>query len=136
MRRRHPNELPQEGTDGSQLLGTCTLGLSSNTSTQITWAHILTAFNTLNNLCVQNPIRAVKGGRAYYGQQAVSSWINGKKVKRKSLGRRDSVGGVDGETALPPGVNLTVFQNAGPGKLSCGWVLAQEGKNVSMCEGG
>lgn len=122
--------------------GTCTLALSAATPTTISWAHVLAAFTTLNNLCVQNPIHTAKGGRAYYGQQAVRSWINGKKAKkmikakRKGLGRRDSIGNVNGATALPPGVNVTVFRNAGPGKLSCGWVLAEEGKDVGMCDGG
>ena len=110
--------------------GTCALGISSPTPTTITWAHILAAFATLNNLCVQNPIKAVKGGRAYYGQQAINSWFNGKRVKR------DSVGGVNGTEALPPGINATIFRHEATSSLSCEWVLAQEGKNLTSCGAG
>ena len=111
-------------------LGTCALGISSPVATSITWAHILAAFATLNNLCVQNPIQAVKGGRAYYGQQAITSWINGKRLKR------DSVGNVNGSDALPPGINATIFRHEPTSSLNCEWVLAQEGKNLTRCETG
>ena len=107
--------------------GTCALGISSAFPTTITWAHLHTAFQTLYNLCVKNPIRNAKGGRAYYGQQAVSSWINGK---------RDSVGGVNGSEALPPGINATIFRHDSSSNMSCEWKLAQEGKNITMCEAG
>lgn len=107
-------------------LGTCTLGISSTVATSITWALLLAAFDTLLNLCVQNPIQSAKGGRAYYGQQAMSSWVNGK---------RDSVNGVSGSDALPPGINATIFRHNSKSSISCEWRLAQEGKNITMCEG-
>ncbi len=94
----------------------------------ITWAHILTAFSTLNNLCVQNPINAVKGGRAYYCQQALSSWIKGKH-------KRDSIGGVNGTDALMPGLNVTILRHEEKSPMTCEWTLAQEHKNITMCEG-
>ena len=106
--------------------GTCALGISSPIATTISWAHLLTAFETLNNLCVQNPIKNVKGGRAYYGTQSVDSWINGK---------RDSVGGVNGSEALPSGVNATVWMHSTANNVDvkCEWQLAMEGKDVSNC---
>ena len=107
--------------------GTCALGISSAFSTTITWAHLLDAFKTLYNLCVENPITSVKGGRAYFGQQTISSWINGK---------RDSVGGVNGSEALPLGINATVFRHDSSSNMSCEWTLAQENKNITMCEAG
>lgn len=109
--------------------GTCTLAISSPRAITITWAHILAAFSTLNNLCVQNPISAAKGGRAYYGQQTIKSWISGKKQKR------DSVAGVNGTDALPLGINATIFRHETASSMSCEWVLAQEHKNLTMCEG-
>lgn len=107
--------------------GTCALGISSPVATTITWAHLLTAFETLNNLCVQNPIKSVKGGRAYYGTQIVNSWISGK---------RDSVGGINGSEALPLGINATVWRHSNSEKVdvNCEWQLAMEGKDISNCE--
>ena len=106
--------------------GTCALGISSPIATTISWAHLLAAFETLNNLCVQNPISSIKGGRAYYGSQSVSSWFNGK---------RDSVAGVNGSEALPVGVNATVWRHdaGNSATLKCEWELAMEGKKVSEC---
>ena len=120
-------ETLQPGVPKFYSQGTCALGVSSPVATTITWAHLLAAFNTLNTLCVQNPIKAVKGGRAYYGQQAVTSWINGK---------RDSIGNVNGSEALPQGINATVFRHSPTALLPCEWTLAQEGKNITMCAAG
>ena len=63
----------------------------------IMWAHLIAAFDALNLLCVHNPIKSVKGGRAYFGKQAVSSWINGK-IKKDSVDNS-----FNGTYALPPG---------------------------------
>lgn len=114
-------EIPNIYTSGS-----CALGISSPVATKITWAHLLAAFETINTLCVQNPLKSVKGGRAYFGTQNVGSWINGK---------RDSVGGVNGSEALPLGVNATVWKHSTKNvNLYCEWQLAMEGKDVSDCE--
>ena len=108
--------------------GTCALGISSRITTSISWAHLLAAFETLNNLCVQNPINEAQGGRAYYGTQMVSSWING---------RRDSIAGVNGSQALPVEVNTTVWRHdpAKNASLKCEWQQATNGKSVSKCPG-
>ena len=120
--------------------GTCALGISTAIPTTITWAHILAAFETLNTLCVQNPLKAVKGGRAFFGQQhqqqgvtaGGSGWMGGRrrtKDKRdgwwtwmwasssssKSKGKRDQVGDVSGAEALPAGINATVWRHGGAG---------------------
>ena len=115
--------------------GTCAFGVSSPIATTLTWAHILAAFGTLNNLCVQNPIKAVKGGRAFYGQQSVSSWINGK---RDVIGERDAVGGVNGSEALPQGINATIFRHdaVADSALKCEWAMAAQGQNVNGCDVG
>ena len=106
--------------------GSCALGVSSPIATQISWAHLLTAFETLNTLCVQNPIKSVKGGRAFYGTQSVNSWINGK---------RDSIAGVNGFDALPKGINATVWNHSDKKNvdLKCEWRLATEGKDITYC---
>ena len=80
--------------------------------------------------CVQSPVSVVKGGRAYYGQQRVSSWINGKARKK-----RDSIR-VDATEALPRGINATIFRHDAQSNESCEWVLAEEGKNLTGCRGG
>lgn len=94
----------------------------------IAWAHLIAAFETLNMLCVQNPIKRVKGGRAYFGKQMVSSWINGK-TKRDST--TDEI--VSATEALPQGINATLFRHDAKSKMACEWTLAEEGKNVSSC---
>ena len=111
----------------AHLPGTCSLGVSSAVATTISWAHLLTAFQTLNNLCVQNPIASIRGGRAYYGQQSVISWINGK---------RDSISGVDDSEVLPQGINATIFRHDPMSEETCEWKLAQVGSSVSGCEVG
>lgn len=112
---------------GSSSIGTCALGVSSLTPTTIVWAHLLAAFNALNMLCVQNPIKSVKGGRAYFAKQPVSSWINGK-VKKDSVD--DSINGTE---ALPPGINATIFEHNPKSQLACKWTLAEERRNISSC---
>ncbi len=72
----------------------------------------------------ENPIASAKGGRAYYGQQTISSWINGK---------RDTVGDINGTEALPQGINATMFKHDSRSDMNCEWVLAQEGKDITMC---
>lgn len=78
-------------------------------------------------VCVQNPIKTIKGGRAYYGRQAVSSWINGKT--RRSA----ATDAVNGTESLPPGINATIFKHDPRSKIACEWTLAGEGKNLSSC---
>ena len=112
---------------GSLSIGTCALGVSSLTPTTIIWAHLLAAFDALNMLCVQNPISSVKGGRAYFGKQPESSWINGK-VKKDSVD--DSINGTE---ALPPGINATIFKHNPNSQLACEWTLAGEKKDISSC---
>ncbi len=109
--------------------GTCAFGVSSPVALSISWAHLLTAFETINTLCVQSPMKTVKGGRAYFGAQSVDSWINGK---------RDSVGGVNGSEALPPGVNVTVWKHGIVRNVDpvCEWQLAMNGKDIRQCEKG
>ncbi len=80
--------------------------------------------------CVQNPISKIKGGRAYYGQQRMSSWINGKARKRDSNSTM-----VDATEVLPRGINATIFRHDAQSDKSCEWVLAEEGKNLTNCRG-
>ncbi len=122
--------------------GTCALGISTTgaTAVTITWAHLLAAFETLNNLCVQNPIQGVRGGRAYYGVQGLQSWLNGKKKRKRGseteMERRDSVGGVAGSEALPIGINATVWRHQEGQALQCEWGNAIRGEVVKGCESG
>ena len=133
--------------------GTCTLAISSLTPTTILWAHLLTAFETLNMFCVQNPISAApKGGRAFYGKQHMSSWINGKRkarkrtddddddnhVKKKQNGWKKRYepsddGMFDATKALPLGINTTIFRHDPGSQMACEWTLAEERKNLTEC---
>ena len=112
------------------LTGTCGFGISSVAPTTILWAHLITAFETLNMFCVQNPISKVKGGRAYYGKQSLSSWINGKKARRYEP---SDDGMFDATEALPPGINATIFRHDAASQMACEWTLAEERKNTSGC---
>ena len=112
---------------GSLRIGTCALGISSLAPKTIIWAHLIAAFDALNMLCVQDPIKRVKGGRAYFGKQAVNSWINGK-VKKDSV--ENSINGTE---ALPPGINTTIFKHNPKSQLACEWTLAVEDKDISSC---
>ena len=118
-------------------IGTCGFGVSSLAPTTIMWAHLIAAFDTLNMFCVQNPISRIKGGRAYYGKQSVSSWINGK-AKRNVSSREYDDDDDDGTTvnateALPPGINATIFRHDAGTEMACEWSSAVERKNVSSC---
>lgn len=115
---------------GPLSIGTCALGVSSLTPRTIMWAHLIAAFDALNMLCVQNPIKRVKGGRAYFGKQAVNSWIHGK-VKKDSVENL-----INSTEALPRGINTTIFKHDPRSQLACEWTLAAENKDIKSCISG
>ena len=69
----------------------------------ISWAQIQAALETLRNFCLTRPSQPAQGGRAYYVSQGLMN---------KGVGRRQTQ--VTGLNALPPHVNLTLFQQTEP----------------------
>ena len=111
--------------------GTCYLAISASLTTVLTWDQVQTAVATLMNICIQLPFQAARGGRAYFGPQPQQ--ISGKRKKKRLTA-------VTGLNALPPHVNLTVFQQTEPWTNpaqelnSCTWKAASNRKVVSSCQ--
>ncbi|MCJ1224992.1 hypothetical protein MMC12_001639 [Toensbergia leucococca] len=111
---------------------TCYLAISAAVSIILTWAQIRIALSTLINMCVEAPYQNPRGGRAY----SSSSWqtTSGRNQRRQSAG-------VTGLNALPPEVNVTVFEqregamdsSAAAELASCTWEAVSKGICVSTC---
>lgn len=110
--------------------GSCYLAVSASLTTVLTWDQVQTALATLMNICIQLPFQASRGGRAYFGPQPQQ--ISGRRKKRQP--------GLTGLNALPPHVNLTVFQQTDPWtnpaeeRTSCTWKAAASRKAISSCQ--
>ena len=90
---------------------TCRVTVEASTTVVLIWDQIKIALDALINLCVGNPLKGARGGRAFYGVQseaALEAAIIGrrKKKRRRKKGRRSAV--VTGLNALPPNVTITI----------------------------
>ena len=109
----------------------CYMALTVGTIIVINWSQIRAALDTLLNLCVGPPLQDPAGGRAFYGP--MPRFYNGRKKKRSDL---------TGMNALPPHVNITVFEQLEPwtnttGELnSCTWKAVSSGSSVKTCNVG
>ena len=109
----------------------CYMALAVATIIVINWSQIRIALDTLLNLCVGPPLQDPAGGRAFYGP--MPRFYNGRKKKRADL---------TGMNALPPYVNITVFEQLEPwtntaGELdSCTWKAVSSGSSVKSCNAG
>ena len=107
---------------------TCFLAISSTSSIILTWTQIQTAVEALVNICIQAPVEAASGGRAFYEQTP---------AKRTNRERRD--GGITGLNALPPGVTIYIFEqqetwiNNVAELTSCTWEAVFKQLPVSRC---
>ena len=106
---------------------TCYLAISAALSVILTWAQIQTAVSTLMNTCIQAPFHPVQGGRAYYSPSP-------------SHRKRQAASSVTGLDALPPTVNITMFEQHEPWPGSaaaelrtCAWQAVLAGLTVSHC---
>lgn len=114
---------------------TCYLAISAATSVVLTWAQIRTAVSTLMNVCVANPLKAAQGGKAYYSASSAAP-IHGKK--RRAQGD----GSLNGLNALPPSVNVTIFEqrerwvDMQAEMRSCTWQAVEKGLSVAGCARG
>ena len=81
-------------------LNSCNVGITSSIAISLTWAQIQAALSTLVDNCVTHPLQAARGGRAFAGQMPFS----GRRGIRRTIIQPN---GLD---ALPPGVNMTLFE--------------------------
>ena len=103
----------------------CSLAISSaGVSLALTWAQIRAAVASLINFCVQAPGNLPRGGKAFYSAPPHGGG-GGAEIR--------------GWNALPPGVNVTVFEQKngwvgqGAEAGSCAWRAIQGGKGVGGC---
>lgn len=110
-------------------LETCYLAISATANVVLTWSQIRAAMSTLFNTCVQHPLQAARGGRAYY--RPPQARLSGRLVERK--------GDTTALNALPAHANITVFQQLEPWTnptielKTCTWLAVKKGMPVSAC---
>ena len=78
-----PSDTVAVGPGASKVLTLkdCGVAVSAEIPVVITWAQIRTALETLLNICVSNPLKSSRGGKAYYGPQ-VAPDLRGRKLRR------------------------------------------------------
>ncbi|MCJ1239890.1 hypothetical protein MMC14_007888 [Varicellaria rhodocarpa] len=132
-----PSDTVTIGPDsGTKFLSrnTCNVWITAEKATVLTWAQVRAGLSVLVDNCVLHPSTGVKGGRAY--TPLFTSVVSGRKK-----GRRGSAS--SGDDALPPGVNLTLFDQdfeaaKDPGREleSCTWLQAVGNGRVDGCPSG
>lgn len=120
----------------------CSIGISAAIPTPPSWARIQAAVNDLVEICVNNPLATALGGRAHYGRQDPVDIGGGIGVPgRRTKKFRKDVTALD---ALPPGANITLFQqleisetfpNAVDEARTCTWLQVVRGRDVRACAG-
>ena len=93
------------------LSNTCNVIITASLSIVLTWAQIKAALDTLINICVMHPLVPNRGGRAYNAPQIATQQLWGRDEEEGGRrGKRDGPP-LNGLNALPPGSNMSVFQN-------------------------
>lgn len=120
----------------------CSIGISASIPMTLSWARIRAAVDDLVEICVNNPLTTAIGGRAYYGHQdpidiGGGIGVGGRRAKKS---RRD----VSALNALPPGANITLFQQleiietfppAVDEVRTCTWQQVLRHRDVRACAG-
>lgn len=112
----------------------CYLAISVTVALVLTWEQIRTAVATLMNVCIHTPYLAPQGGSAYWTPQAKR--ISGKKKRRR---RRRQASNLTGLNALPPHVNITIFEQREAWKnpteelKTCTWQAVAHGNSIKTC---
>ncbi|MCJ1228496.1 hypothetical protein MMC12_005157 [Toensbergia leucococca] len=110
---------------------TCVLAISAAIPLVLTWAQVQIALSALMSICIQHPLQASQGGRAYFGVSTTQ--LSGRRARK-----RDNLSGLN---ALPPHANLTLFAQQEPflGGASeantCTWQSVVQGMAVDSCTG-
>ena len=114
----------------------CNVGITAQKTIVLRWAQVQAGVNALVDNCVLHPLVGARGGRAYASSSiAITS---GKKGRRSAA--PTPVNGLD---ALPPGVNLTLFEQdfeaaKDPSRevTTCTWIEAVGPGKVDICPPG
>ncbi|MCJ1239272.1 hypothetical protein MMC14_007266 [Varicellaria rhodocarpa] len=135
---------------------TCYVAISTAVSLVLTWAQIATAVSTLMNVCVQQTLfasstqnPASKGGRAFYSppQQIIASNDRRRRKRQNDdansndllAAEIDHTTNLTGLNALPPSVNITLFEqteawvNEGAEIGFCTWKAVERHGDVQAC---
>ena len=111
---------------------TCFLAIFATAPLVITWEQIQVAVSTLIDICVQFPFQAPQGGRAYF--QSQQNQTNGQEQKHKRQSKT-----ISGLNALPPHVNITLFEQLEPWTNpasevnTCTWKAISSGRSMTSC---
>ena len=106
----------------------CYIAIGASEALVITWEQVRIALNTLLGVCINHPYNPSQGGRAFYSTPLVHS--------RSGQTKRGSQTALN---ALPPHVNITVFQqkeawtNAVNEIDTCTWKAVVNGSSVTAC---
>lgn len=109
----------------------CYLAISVTIALVLTWEQIRTAVATLMNVCIHTPYLAPQGGNAYWTPPAQR--ISGKKTKKRQSQT------LSGLNALPPHVNITIFEQREAWKnpidelKTCTWQAVAHGTPIRTC---
>lgn len=116
---------------------TCYLAISAGVALVLSWAQVRVAVTSLMDTCLHHSHGPAQGGRAYVGSQPKQ--VRGRKGK-KIYKRQDRTPA--GSSALPPHVNITIFEQREPWTdpvnelRTCTWQAVADGQPVSKCTKG
>ena len=119
---------------------TCFVAVSATVNYVLTWSQIRIAIAALVGACVNTPYHTTSvGGKAYYKAllSPQSKDSNNVRDKPKNTGEFST----SGLNALPPGTNVTIFQqlepwtNASDEMRSCTWLAVSNERSVKSCPG-
>ena len=108
--------------------GTCNLAITATTALVLTWEQIRAAVSTLLSICVDNPYDSSQGGRAFYGAPPMTA--SNRRIRKRQISGLD---------ALPPGANMTVFEQTEPWTSpeaelqSCTWKAISKRLSIKTC---
>ena len=104
----------------------CHLAISASVAITLTWAQVQAALDTLMNMCIQHPLQASVGGKAYYGPE---SQLDGRQA---SVTVAQS--NLTGLNALPPYANITLFTVDASASEDCTWQAIVDNLPVTTCD--
>ena len=119
---------------------TCFIAVSATVNVVLTWSQIRIAIAALVGACVNTPYHTMSvGGRAYY--KALLSPQSKDSINVRSKRKNTDEFSISGLNALPPGTNVTIFQQLEPWTdasdemRSCTWLAVSNERSVRSCSG-
>ena len=135
----HPGDSLTVGPGLVQFLhsNNCFVAVSATVDLVLTWSQIRIAIATLMGTCVNQPYHTdSRGGRAYHKSAPASSVPPNRD---KSARRKRNPDELTGLNALPPGTNVTIFEQSEPWTnesdelRSCTWLAVSNEHSVKSC---